>query len=76
VIFGNAVLMGLLVGAVFLDVRGNGPGQTQYQLSFVFMVIIVVGAQGKLYCVMQHVGRVFYSVHSLFYLLIRIRIFI
>mmetsp|Transcript_10411 Transcript_10411/g.16649 ORF Transcript_10411/g.16649 Transcript_10411/m.16649 type:complete len:101 (+) Transcript_10411:204-506(+) len=33
--------MGLLVGAVFLDVRGNGPGQTQYQLSFVFMVIIV-----------------------------------
>ena len=58
-IFGNAVLMGLLVGAVFLDVRGNGPGQTQYQLSFVFMVIIVVGAQGKLYCVMQHVGRVF-----------------
>jgi hypothetical protein len=38
VIFGSAAVMGLLVGLVYLDVRGKGPAQTQYQLSFVFMV--------------------------------------
>ena len=43
-IFGNAAVLGLLVGLVYLDVRnkeGTPEQATQYQLSFVFMVIIV-----------------------------------
>lgn len=40
-IFGNAILMGVLVGVVFLDVRNSGSENVQYQLSFVFMVIVV-----------------------------------
>ena len=38
VILGNALAMGLLVGLVFLDVRGKAP---EYQLSFVFMVVVI-----------------------------------
>ena len=41
VIVGTSAVMGVLVGLVFLDVRGKGPEQVQYQLSFVFMVIVI-----------------------------------